>query len=522
MNLIKQKYIFRFLFVALIVSIVSIVSRNSFVYAGSIIPSTKTVYKTGSWIQSTPTGSANAISSNPSSSPITVYHLVTKSVTVTFNGSYYYYCTPNTSSYNFTTGVTTYTIYTCSSPQPPGCNRSQTITENSQLSSDVPGGSVSYSDYLCQYNARIRFPVHHEYDQYKITVSLPTSYNYFYVKQHSPIPSSSSKYGQIGYKVTVACMPAESPSVSYYPYCRTGYQDINAVIPVNWLSFHYSSPPIRTKQSTCNSNVYLPSNPCYSYFAVTPYTYGENLSSSFTKYVTPIHIYFSNSYVRSGGPQSSSYFCHTNCAYPNPSSIEASTNVVHLVIFSSWIQSNGGNTYSSNGYNINTSSLSKSGSSAFNIGGLIEYKGVPFSFLANSGTQQPVNTLNLMAGGHPIYDFNFFVTLYCQFSTCTSSSSSHPIYSNGIINPGNIIPASPSSCSPTGANWYYMNSSSSSIPSMCSQNDILLVNGNLNISGDITGISNLLIISNGNITIGSGVTTVDAFLMAMGKINILN
>ncbi len=520
MNLIKQKYIFRFLFVALIVSIVSIVSRNSFVYAGSIIPSTKTVYKTGSWIQSTPTGSANAISSNPSSSPITVYHLVTKSVTVTFNGSYYYYCTPNTSSYNFTTGVTTYTIYTCSSPQPPGCNRSQTITEkNSQLSSDVPGGSVSYSDYLCQYNARIRFPVHHEYDQYKITVSLPTSYNYFYVKQHSPIPSSSSKYGQIGYKVTVACMPAESPSVSYYPYCRTGYQDINAVIPVNWLSFHYSSPPIRTKQSTCNSNVYLPSNPCYSYFAVTPYTYGENLSSSFTKYVTPIHIYFSNSYDNSGTYPPSSYFYNTK-------SIEATTSPsVHLVIFSSWIQSNGGNTYSSNGYNINTSSLSKSGSSAFNIGGLIEYKGgPPFSFLNNSSsnTPQSVNTLNLMAGGHPIYDFNFFVTLYCQFSTCTPSSN--PIYNNGVIQPQNIEPSSPSSCSPTGANWYYMNSSSSSSSiSLCPKNDILLVNGNFTIHGSSPiNETNVLIISNRNITIGSGVTTVDAFLMAMGQINILN
>ena len=517
--------------------------------SSNITPSTKYVYLQGDyWIESSPTGSATAVSSSPSSSPVTVYHIITTSVTIQFTGSYSYTCNPpsSTNSYNSSTEVTTITSYSCTTPQPASCNQTKTIKYS--ISNDSPNQQISYSYTLCNYNASISFTVNHEYDRYQIEVGSPTSTKSFYVEEHSPLPSSAGTYGQIGYKVTVACI-SPATLLSYYSHCRSGYQDISALIPSSgcvastsycWLSFNYQSSvqyydlqSITGGNNTCDSSISSLGNTCTSYFAVTPYTYQENLASS-PNYTTPINIYFSNSYFQSspGSFGSTSYFYSpTYSSTTDPSSIEATTNNVKLIIFSSWMQVRNGNTYSPNGYNIDNATYNGSASvtgSPFLLGGLIEYKNTLGNFL-NPTSQQTaqVSILNLLYHGSsnivsPVYDFNFFATLYCQF---TSNCAGLNVYQNGVLKSNNIANSPPTTCaSNNGANWYYYNSSLplSSASAFCLNNDIVLVNGYVTISGNLQGINNLLIISSGNITIQGGVSTVDAFLMAMGKIIILN
>ena len=129
---------------------------------------------------------------------------------------------------------------------------------------------------------------------------------------------------------------------------------------------------------------------------------------------------------------------------------------------------------------------------------------------------------------HHCFAFNsifFFATLYCQFSSnCENSSGNTYLYRNGVLNINGIQSYSPSTCNSSGgANWYYYSSSQTfSSSSFCPSNDIVLVNGDVDITNNITGSTNLLIISNGSITVSGNVTNIDAFLMAMYQIKILN
>ena len=462
----------------------------------------------GTWNITTTTST-----SSPVASPSSVDNTVSTTVTVT-------------------DVTTTTTTYTC--PDLAGCtggNLSGTSSVTNNLGSCTISGP-EYSPFVglqsdgtnsC-YGASVS--IIPRYGKYTITIqqTTPSSDSTFYIEQHNYTNWIIPQPQSVTYTTTVSCTPGGWKNACN-PNDNNGYIGITLNSgPESWLSLSDQSlqkTGNSQQLSNCDTTV------CSYSFGVTAYSVG--LASGVYNADPAVDVCYSETAYRgcSGFPSSANLNSHN----PSYTSIQTnSTIVLNLIIFSSWMNvTKGGNAYSPKGYNLDNSTYSTSpgggtGStgSPFLLGGLIEYTSSIGNFLNTSSQQSvSVNRLNLLSFNRtPVYDFNFFATLYCQFTPNCGTTTG--VYYDGVLQPSNIANSSPTTCSSSGANWYYSSTDLPNSSSLCSSNDIVLVNSNVTISGNLQGINNLLIISSGNITIQGGVSTVNAFLMAMGKIIILN
>ena len=200
---------------------------------------------------------------------------------------------------------------------------------------------------------------------------------------------------------------------------------------------------------------------------------------------------------------------------------------IDLNIYAPWMQINTGNVYSRGGYNITIPTSTEFSS------GLLEWASGITNFengaTPNTKYQGVVGIAN--SNLSPVYDFNFFATLYCEIHGCSNN-----VYNNGLIEPQNIQSNTPNlssipsiSTNPKGGNWYYINTGNN-----CSGNYVIgstsysgsavvLVCGNVSINPNLypqsssclsAGITpqssvqncpGLVMIASGNITINSTV-----------------
>ncbi len=270
-----------------------------------------------------------------------------------------------------------------------------------------------------------------------------------------------------------------------------------------------------------------------------------------------------------------------------PSSFAQANNPapVTLNIYASWLSTaNGGNAYSRGGFNITTPpSPATPADKIFTdalletLGGGLNFEnGTPVSYASLEYVNQKLGLTN---NGTPIYDFNFYATLYCEITGKCQNA-----FSNGVIqiskipqNQANL--GSLQSMTQSNPNWYfYQGDLNISQNTIYTGSAVLIVNGNVTINpslypqtaactiADSSPLTNvqlcpgLVIISSGNIEItsntpsqafsydrdldantnadventgnvtepGGGLTTVspydvvDAFLISMGKIVIDN
>lgn len=181
-----------------------------------------------------------------------------------------------------------------------------------------------------------------------------------------------------------------------------------------------------------------------------------------------------------------------------------------LIVYSSWVQvNNGGNTYSKGGYNLDNESSFSNG---------FVFSGNSNSEFLNSPTNIG-NNIAFMLDNPIIYNFNFFTTLFCT-NIPNGCNSGNNLYNDGSIQLNSINYTNPTSCSSNNINWYYYGSSVNNLSISCS-NSIVLVHGYVNISNQISQ-SNVLIIASKNIVVESNVNKLNAFLMSMNQIVILN
>ena len=169
---------------------------------------------------------------------------------------------------------------------------------------------------------------------------------------------------------------------------------------------------------------------------------------------------------------------------------------VYLNIYSSWIStSNGGNAYSRGGFNITTPSCiipnittpSCPATPADTIftNALLETLGGGLHFENGTGAlpllQYTTQNLGLTNGGTPIYDFNFYTTLYCEITGKCQGA-----FSNGIIQTNKI--------SSNQANL-------GSLQSMTQSKNWYFYPSNLTISQNTVYTGSAVLIVHGNVTI---------------------
>ncbi len=327
-----------------------------------------------------------------------------------------------------------------------------------------------------------------------------------------------------------------------------------------------STGPINDQLTTSveNGSAYIGYN-CYANpknlkFWVKSYTYGKGLGAKVSHIGT---LNLSNPGSRN--------------IIENPSSYTTKLN-----IYAPWMQIIGvGNSYSRGGYNIAIPVNAQ-----FTVGVLEWANGISqFENGSNTGVHYQGSVGMTQGNLAPVYDFNFFATLYCEIHGCSNG-----VYSNGLIEPQNIqsnIPnftsILPMSTKPTSGNWFYVNTADNCTGTYSigqttySGSAVVLVCGNVlitpnlypqspscttagfNPTSSVQNCPGLVIIASGNITInsttpqsqfhdndldantntdatiqegsaenGSGISTlssnydiVDAFLVSMGQI-ILN
>lgn len=375
-------------------------------------------------------------------------------------------------------------------------------------------------------------------------------------------------------------------SATLYIYCNNNNQNINGLYPFNPGS-HSNSIGIDCQNSSTSNPVIDCVN--YSCFYAQANIQNQELPSNIS-YSEEISISSYNNVV-----SSSTRSCGGN-------GIKNDNLTAYLNVYAPWIWTYGGNAYSNNGYNItipptiNTGNLPNyNNCSASELAADNEYpnnNGSIISADAIPGTNSPAGNFNnavleqssstnnfekgkgtssnlsytgsigtTNSGSTPVYNFNFYVTLYCEIS---GQCNNPQLYnSDGSINlskiKSTISSVSDIISSSSSSDWYFYQgnmSINSNSGSAYSGNGILLVNGNVDITPPLYpsncsfSVSNpyssvqscygLVIIASGNITIensnpnttgdnilnengslhasGSGYDIVDAFLVSMDNI----
>ncbi len=371
-----------------------------------------------------------------------------------------------------------------------------------------------------------------------------------------------------------------------YIYCNNNNKHVNGLYPFD-PGPHSNSIGIDCQSSSTNNPVI----DCVHYecFYAQAETQNQTLPSN-VSYSEEISISNYNNIV-----SSSTRSCGGN-------GIKNDNLTDYLNIYAPWIWTYGGNSYSNNGYNItipptiNTGSLPNYNDCSFNglaadneypnhNGSVISADAIPGinspagdfnnavleqsssnnTFENGSGTSSNlsysggIGTTN--SDSTPVYNFNFYVTLYCEIS---GQCNNPQLYNtDGSINlskiNSTISSVSNITSSSSSSDWYFyqgnMSINSSSGYSYAG-NGILLVNGNVDITpplypsncsfsvsnpyASIQSCYGLVIIASGNITIensnpnttgdnilnedgtlhssGSGYDVIDAFLVSMSNI----
>jgi hypothetical protein len=174
----------------------------------------------------------------------------------------------------------------------------------------------------------------------------------------------------------------------------------------------------------------------------------------------------------------------------SPSSFAQANNPapVTLNIYASWIStSNGGNAYSRGGFNITTPPSPATPTDKIFTNALLETLGGGLNFengtpVSYASLEYANQKLGLTQNGIPIYDFNFYTTLYCEITGKCQGA-----FSNGIIQVHSIPPnqanlGSLQSMTQSNPNWYFYQ-------------------GNLTISQNTVYTGSAVLIVNGNVTI---------------------
>ena len=414
MKLIKFKNL-------LIIFLLFIIVFSIYAYIGKIDLFAQTTSSYGTWTK---------ISySNYSPSPSIIDNQVSTSVTDTHTYGYNYSCVGGTGS----------DVGVCSGSAPTSSNNSTTCT--STLSPTFHGLQSNSSVNDC-YNQSIT--VVPRYGKYSISVAQVTPNNdgnRFYIEEHNYNTWLNSTPQGIEYSVSVTCTPG-----GWKNACNPNYSsgDINVELsssPSSWLSF--SQGALATTESiSCSTN-------CQEDFVVYPYFNQSGLPAGL--YITnSINVCYSNNtstYCSSPSP------LNLNSSNSSYTSIGASVSsqLPSLRVYASWIRSTGGgNTYSSGGYQIANFSHNSFSPTTFSDG-LIENTNSS-NFLNTPGSNMiPSYNSMLLLNNNPIYNFNFFATLYCQYNAVCNNSSNN-LYSNGILQSHNI---QTSNSSVSGVNWYF-------------------------------------------------------------------
>ncbi len=218
----------------------------------------------------------------------------------------------------------------------------------------------------------------------------------------------------------------------------------------------------------------------------------------------------------------------------SPSSFVQASNPtpVGLNIYASWLStSNGGNAYSRGGFNITTPPSPATPADKIFTNALLETLGGGLNFengspATSSSLEYTNQKLGLTNNGIPIYDFNFYATLYCEITgKCQNSFSNGVIQVNRIPqNQANL--GSLQSMTPSNPNWYfYQGNLTISQNTIYTGSSVLVVNGNVTInpslypqtatctiagSSPLTNVQScpgLVIIASGNIEITSNTPT---------------
>ncbi|MCL4392589.1 hypothetical protein M1145_00380 [Patescibacteria group bacterium] len=202
-----------------------------------------------------------------------------------------------------------------------------------------------------------------------------------------------------------------------------------------------------------------------------------------------------------------------------------------LNIYAPWMQISNGNTYSRGGYNVTIPNNSDFASGLLEWAtGIVNLENGSHTNVTYQGNVGITRGSNLS----PVYDFNFFATLYCEIHGCSQAN----VYSNGLINPQAIpsntpsfssIPSMATNPSSGKNNWFYINTGSNCDgtynigPTSYSGSAVVLVCGNVTITPNlypqdsscpnagsnpqfsVQNCPGLVIISSGSITINSTV-----------------
>ncbi|MHB8443149.1 MAG: hypothetical protein ACYDAS_02155 [Patescibacteria group bacterium] len=174
----------------------------------------------------------------------------------------------------------------------------------------------------------------------------------------------------------------------------------------------------------------------------------------------------------------------------SPSSFAQASNPVPVTlnIYASWIStSSGGNAYSRGGFNITTPPSPATPTDKIFTNALLETLGGGLNFengtpVSYASLEYANQKLGLTQNGIPIYDFNFYTTLYCEITGKCQGA-----FTNGIIQV-NRIPSNQAnlgslqSMTQSNPNWYFYQ-------------------GNLTISQNTVYTGSAVLIVNGNVTI---------------------